>query len=72
MEIKKDPRISAPKVATKLQEERDIIVHSENVQRVLRSEGYNGRIARRKPYINSKNRNKRLQFAKDYISKESE
>ena len=55
-----------------LQEERGIGVHPENVRRVLRAEGYNGRIARKKPYINAINRKKRLEFAKAYRSEEDE
>ena len=70
--IEKEPRTSAPKLATMLQEERGITVHPENVRRVLRAEGYNGRIARKKPYINARNRKKRLQYAKEYIAKEDE
>ena len=70
--FKREPRTSAPKLATMLEEERGITVHPENVRRVLRAEGYNGRIARKKPYINARNRKKRLQYAKEYIAKEDE
>lgn len=55
-----------------MQEERGITVHLEYVRRVLRAEGYNDRIARKKPYINAINRKKRLEFAKAYRSKEDE
>ncbi|CAK9813888.1 Transposable element Tc1 transposase [Anthophora plagiata] len=70
--IKCDPQISAPKLAAELNEHRGISVHPENIRRVLRSEGYNGRIARKKPYINAANRTKRLKFAKEYIAKDGE
>ncbi|XP_070529853.1 uncharacterized protein [Cardiocondyla obscurior] len=63
--IKKDSRISAPQIATMLQEKRGIIVNPETVRSVVRSEGYNGRIARRKPFINSKNRKKGYNLPKN-------
>lgn len=47
-------------------------VHTTTVRRTLNNHKYNGRIARKKPYINEGNRKKRLIFAKEYILKDSE
>lgn len=40
----------------------------ETVRRTLRKEGYNGRIARKKPFISKTNREKRVQFAKTFVN----
>lgn len=42
------------------------IVHPENVRRILRSNGYNGRTPRRKPLISKVNQQKRLTYALKY------
>lgn len=68
--IKKDPALSASKLSAELFEESGKKVHPDTVRRVLQEYGYNGRVARKKPYINEANRKKRLAFAKQFISKE--
>lgn len=53
--VKANPRISAPKLTVELYEDTGKMVHPETVRRVLRSEGFNGRIARKKPFISKIN-----------------
>lgn len=67
--IKKDPGLSAPKLTAELFEETRKKVHPDTVRRALKENGYNGRVARKKPYINEQNRKKRINFAKDYVCK---
>ena len=68
--IKNDPKGSAIKLAAELFQESGKKVHPDTVRRVLKNHGYNGRVPRRKPYINEVNRKKRLNFATDYVSKD--
>ncbi|CAK9821629.1 Transposable element Tcb1 transposase [Anthophora retusa] len=70
--VKEDPKISAPKINTLLRNFSDKTVSNETVRRVLRENSYNGRVARKKPYVNAINRRKRLEFAKKYISESTE
>ena len=37
---------------------------------MLKKEGFNGRVSRKKPYINEINRRRRLQFAREHVDKE--
>lgn len=69
-EIKKNPRLSAPKLTEMVKSQLDIHVNPETVRRVLRKRGYNGRVARKKPFISNVNRQKRLEFARKYIAKD--
>lgn len=62
--VKDDPRVSAPKLTTDLKVFTGKEVNPETVRRAIRENGYNGRIARKKPFINEVNRRKRLDFAK--------
>ncbi|XP_076167773.1 uncharacterized protein LOC143146912 [Ptiloglossa arizonensis] len=62
--IKEGSRVSGSKSVVMLNEGNGVSVHPEKVRGVLREGSYNGRIARRKPYISSTNRMKRLEFAK--------
>ncbi|GFV47671.1 transposable element Tc1 transposase [Trichonephila clavipes] len=53
-------------------EDRKLVIklsNEEAVRRVLRKAGYNGRVARKKPFIGMRNRVKRLKFAKEHILK---
>ncbi|GFX82105.1 transposable element Tc1 transposase [Trichonephila clavipes] len=47
-QVKIDPKISAPKIATSTSNTLGRSVSAETVQRVLRKAGYNGRVARKK------------------------
>ncbi|GFY46125.1 hypothetical protein TNIN_171 [Trichonephila inaurata madagascariensis] len=61
--VKKNPKISAPKLADQIVTASGKKVHPETVRRILRSGGYNGRVSSRKPFISSVNQQKRLDFA---------
>lgn len=68
-EIKKNSKISTPKIARTLKIDFQKEVSDETVRRVFRKYGYNGRVARRKPFINKQNRKKRYLFAKEFQNK---
>ncbi|GFY50539.1 transposable element Tc1 transposase [Trichonephila inaurata madagascariensis] len=61
--VKKNPKISAPKLADQIATASGKKVHPETVRRILRSGGYNGRVSSKKPFISSVNQQKRLDFA---------
>ncbi len=67
--IKRNPRLSVPKVRAEVFEEISKKVLSSTIRRTLKNNGYNGRIARRKPLINAMNCKRRLDFAKQYCDK---
>lgn len=64
--IKKNPRLSGPKIASEVSIHCQKNVHPETIRRVLRTSGYNGRVARRKPFISDDNKLKRKTFAETY------
>lgn len=64
--IKVDPKVSAPKLTKELARERNVHVHPETVRRAIKRNGYNGRVARKKPFISEINRKKRLAFVQDH------
>lgn len=70
--IREDPKLSAPKLATAFEEHSGKRVCAETIRRVLRRAGYNGRVARKKPYLSEKNRKQRLMFAKKHLTKDAE
>ncbi|GFS52842.1 transposable element Tc1 transposase [Trichonephila inaurata madagascariensis] len=61
--VKKNPKISAPKLADQIATASGKKVHPETVHRILRSGGYSGRVSSRKPFISFVNQQKRLDFA---------
>lgn len=69
-EVKKDPFISCPKLTSRLKETAGKDCSSRTIQRCLRSCNFASRIARKKPYINKINRQKRLDFANTHIHKD--
>ncbi|GBL77039.1 hypothetical protein AVEN_12690-1 [Araneus ventricosus] len=68
--IKKTPRLSAVKLTTELEKRFVIKVNLENIRRVIRSYGYNNRVARRKCFVNERTRKLRLCFAKSMVDKD--
>ena len=54
--IKVDPKLSAPKLAAELHQETGKLVNHETVRKHIRKAGYNGRVARKKPYISEETR----------------
>lgn len=68
--VKKNPRMSAPKIASEVENYLKMIVSAETVRRVLRKHNFHGRVARKKPFISKKNQKDRLKFANEHISKD--
>lgn len=68
--VQKNPRLSAPKIVSYVSEKFDKNVGCETVRRVLRNAQYNGRVARKKPFVSEINREKRLNFALEFSLKE--
>lgn len=66
--VAKNPKISAPKIATQLCASSGTTISAQTVRRVLKNKGYNSRTARSKPFISSVNQKKRLEFALKYIN----
>lgn len=62
--IRANLKLSAPKLTSKVKSELGKQCCVETVRRVLRQHDFNGRVARKKPFINPKNRLWRLNFAK--------
>ena len=56
--------MSATKIAEELKSNLNITVSSSIVRHLLRIQGYRGRTARTKYYLNERNRKKRLEFAR--------
>lgn len=71
-QVKKDPTLSAPKIKAIISETLNKDISSRTVQNVLTRAGYRGCVARKKPFISKVNRQKRLAFAKEYLSKSQE
>ncbi|GFS65246.1 transposable element Tcb1 transposase [Trichonephila inaurata madagascariensis] len=68
--VKKNPKISAPKLADQIATASGKKVHPETVRRILRSGGYNCRVSRKKPFISSVNQQKRLDFVSAHVDKD--
>nr|XP_042913783.1 uncharacterized protein LOC122273862 [Parasteatoda tepidariorum] len=66
--VKKNPK--TPKLANQIAAATGKKVHPETVCRILRSAGYNVRVSRRKPFISSTNKQKRLDFASAHIDQD--
>lgn len=66
-QVSKNPKLSAPKLATELNARNDSNVCAETVRRLLKQHGYSSRIARCKPFISQVNQKKRLDFAEKFI-----
>ncbi|XP_017796965.1 PREDICTED: uncharacterized protein LOC108578194 [Habropoda laboriosa] len=70
--IKKDPTLSAPKLADELLTETAKNVHPKTIRRILKESGYSGRVAQKKPFMDEEwcggrrmNNLNQLQFVKD-------
>ena len=67
--VKDNPRLSAPKLAAEVQTEYGKQVSAQTIRKIVKSYGYNGRVARKKPLINKRNQQIRLNFAREHILK---
>lgn len=70
--IRKNSKISAPKLAEEVREEFSKNVNPQTIRNCLHRAGYKGRVARRKPLISETNRKKRLEFAREHVNKSNE
>lgn len=66
-EIKRNPKVSAPKLADSLSRYGNIEVNAQTVRNKIREKGYRGCVARKKPFISAKNIKKRLEYAQKYV-----
>lgn len=64
-EIKKEPTLSSKNI----KEMCNLDVSVSTIQRRIRAAGFYGSHMKKKPFISEKNRHRRLQFAKKYVSK---
>lgn len=69
-EVQKNPFVSAPNLTIAIKSNFRKDISAETVRRVLRKHNYNGRVSRKKPCISEKNRKDRLEFAREYMSKD--
>ncbi len=67
--VKQNPQLSAPKLTVEIANECHKCVNLETVRCVLRKEGLNRRVAHKKPYVNERNRRRRLEFALEHYLK---
>lgn len=67
--IKQNPKKTSTEIAAEVQEEFGKNVHPMTVRRVLHEANYTARVARRKPLVSSVNQTKRLNYAKEFVSK---
>uniref|UniRef100_A0A034WVZ0 Transposable element Tc1 transposase n=1 Tax=Bactrocera dorsalis TaxID=27457 RepID=A0A034WVZ0_BACDO len=68
-EVKLNPFVSAPELKLFVEKQLEKTVCAETIRNVLRSNDFHGRIMRKKPFISVRNKEKRLKFAKEYLSK---
>ena len=64
--IKVNRRISARTVQAEIETELNLKVSKDTIRRRAHEIGLNGRVARKKPYVNEVNRGKRMKYAKMY------
>ena len=65
--VKQNPQLCAPRLISEVLQESSRKVLAETIRKTLRQTGYNGRVARKKLFINEVNRRKRINFAKELI-----
>lgn len=66
--IKVNPRTNVRQLTLDVSSRIKKQISVETVRRTLRRDGYHGRVCRKKPYISKVNRQKRLEFAKEFIN----
>lgn len=69
--MKQNPKLSAPKLASEMENMIGKSCSAETIRRILRNNDLHGRVARKKPFINKRNRDCRFKFAKEHIRKDS-
>lgn len=68
-EVKKNPRISAPNIASIISESQNAQLNPQTIRNTLKKAGYNGRNARKKGLVSKANKTKRLNFAIHHANK---
>ena len=68
--IKQNPRLSASTLAASVREEFGKQISANTIRIIMKKEGFNGRVCRKKPYINEVNRKKRQHFPKEHAHKD--
>jgi hypothetical protein len=67
--VSRNPKTSARKLAEDVTAATGKHVSHQTIRNRLHESGYKGRAARKKPFINERNRRKRLEFARAYVNK---
>lgn len=67
--IKENPRLSANELSVEMERISGKGVTPSCIRKILKKEGYNAYRPRKKPYINKKNKLKRLEFARMHVNK---
>ena len=70
--VKKDPKITASEISARIQDYYEKEVHPNTIRRILHKGGYHARVPRTKTHIKEVNRTKRLEFANEYVMKDSD
>lgn len=71
-QIKQNPKLSAPKLCSEIVQGTGKTANPQMVRHILQRAGFNGRLARKKLFVCERNRRKRLQFAKEFICKDTD
>lgn len=66
-EVTNNPFSSAVQIAQRVSQESEIAVSASTIRRALYSEGLHGRVPRKKPFISARNKERRLEFARNHI-----
>ena len=66
--VKTKPRLSAPKLVAELFTENEKTASAQTIRRTVK-QGLNGRVARKKPFINMRNRKIRIEFTVNHFKK---
>ena len=61
--VKSDHKVPLSKITAETKEAISISISESTIRRALHSQGYHGRVGLRKPFINEKNRLKRLKWS---------
>jgi transposase len=65
-EVSKDRTVSAAKLVEKVRNDFGVEVSESTVRNRIKAEGFNGRAARKKPFLSKKHMDARLQYARQY------
>lgn len=71
-QVADNPKLSAPKLAEIAEKYLKKKCNPETIRRILRKHGLHGRVALKKPFINPKNRQIRLEFVQEHEKKDFE